>query len=189
MSIKVKETHDLMNVMAVEKVHVLYTGPFDSDILSVIAQSIENSLTENPIVNRKMFKIFVELCQNISYYSLEQEYLRSDKEQSHSMGTGIGTIAIQEFRDYFTFATGNVTNEKQIRNVIEKCKKINELNREELREFRRQQRKLDPSSRGGGNIGLIQVALTSENKIDYKIIPIGDDKLFYTVGVRINKKY
>ncbi len=187
MALKIKETHYLMNVMAVNKVHVLYTGPFDSDILSIIASSIQNSLSGNPVVDMKIFKIFIELCQNISYYSLEQE--EPDIASGEKHGTGIGTIAIQEYNDHFIFATGNVTNHELISSVVEKCDKINALDREQLREYRREQRKLGPGVRGGGNIGLIQVALTSENKIDYKLIPVAGGNLFYTIGIKINKKY
>ena len=187
MSLFINETHNLMNIMALKKVHILYTGPFDSDILSVIARSIESSLTGDPIINKKLFKIFIELCQNISYYSDEQEEVLNDYGELKS--TGIGTIAIQEFDDYFTFATGNITALEKITPVLDKCKKINSLDREGLREFRREMRKLEPSSRGGGNIGLIQVALTAENSLEYALIPVQGNEYFYTIGVKINKKY
>ena len=45
-----------------------------------------------------------------------------------------------------------------------------------------------PHKLGGGNIGLVQVALMSKYKLDYKIIPLEDEnKSFYIIAVRIDK--
>jgi len=173
---------ELLRTMTAENVQISYTGPFDSQVLSVIAKNIEYSLSENPIVNKKMFKIFIELAQNICFYSLEQQ------KSSDGSESGVGTLTIQEYDDYFVFATGNITKEQKIQSVIEKCEMINKLDRENLRKYKRDQRKLSPSERGGGNIGLIQVALTAENLLEYKIIPINNEIVFYIIAVKINKE-
>jgi hypothetical protein len=167
--------------MISKNVQISFTGVFDSQILSVIAKNIEFALSENPIVNKKMFKIFLELAQNISYYSAEQ-YPNTDGTFS-----GYGTLTIQEFSDHFILATGNMTTNEVIEPVIEKLNTINKLNRDDLREFKRQQRNLPPSRRGGGNIGLIQVALTADNPFNFQIIELEDNQAFYIVSVKIDK--
>jgi len=172
---------DFFNSMLNENVQISYTGVFDSQILSVIAKNIEFSLSENPVVNKKMFKIFIELAQNISFYSLEQT-VNCDGGSS-----GYGTLTIQEFNDYFVFATGNMSSETGIKPVITKIDTINTLSRDDLREFKRLQRNLPPSIKGGGNIGLIQVALTADNPFNYKVIQIDDFSVFFIVAVKINK--
>jgi hypothetical protein len=168
--------------MVAQNVHMSYTGPFDGQVLSVIAKNIEFSLSENPRVNKKMFKIFIELAQNISFYSREMHRSADGSE------AGIGTLTIQEFDDHFTFATGNMADREKIKPVLAKCDAINALDREALRDFKRGQRKQSPSEKGGGNIGLIQVALTAENPLEYKIIPVDDQTAFYIVAVKINKE-
>ena len=95
-----EDSMDFFNSMLNENVQISYTGVFDSQILSVIAKNIEFSLSENPVVNKKMFKIFIELAQNISFYSLEQT-VNCDGGSS-----GYGTLTIQEFNDYFV--AGNI---------------------------------------------------------------------------------
>jgi len=168
--------------MLAQNVQISYTGAFDGQVLSVIAKNIEYSLSENPRVNKKMFKIFIELAQNISFYSHEQQ------KASDGSISGIGTLTIQEFDDYFTFATGNITDKIKIQPVIDKCNAINALDRESLRDYKRIQRKQAPSEKGGGNIGLIQVALTAENPLEYRLIPIDETLAFYIVAVKINKE-
>jgi len=68
-----QEKEELFTTMTRKDVRISYTGPFDSQVLSVIAKNIEASLSANPIINKKIFKIFIELAQNISYYSAEQK--------------------------------------------------------------------------------------------------------------------
>ncbi len=176
-----QEEEELFTTMTRKDVRISYTGPFDSQVLSVIAKNIEASLSLNPVLNKKIFKIFIELAQNISYYSAEQ------KKAKDGSIAGIGTMTIQELDNHFVFATGNMTDTEKIKPVIAKCEAINKLDRKELRSLKREYRKLPPSSKGGGNIGLIQVALTAESLIDFQLIPVEENLAFYVVAVKVPK--
>ncbi|MCQ2975307.1 MAG: SiaB family protein kinase [Bacteroidales bacterium] len=167
---------------ATDHVAISYTGMFDSEILSVLAQGIEGTLSKDDKVNKKVFKIFIELAQNISQYSIEREINASGEDM------GVGTMLIREFEDYFEFSTGNKTTMDLIIPVIEKCDNINSMTREKLREYRRLQRNMPASNKGGGNIGLIQVALTAGNPIEYGVVKCEDNNYFYIVSVKINKE-
>lgn len=161
---------------------ISYTGMFDTEILSILAKDIENTLSNDEKINKKVFKIFIELAQNISLYSLERGVSNTGEN------SGIGTMIIREFDDRFEFSTGNKTTLESIIPVIEKCDNINSMNREKLREYRRLQRNMPPSHKGGGNIGLIQVALTADNPIEYGLVKCSEDEYFYIVNVKINKE-
>ncbi|MEA2043648.1 MAG: SiaB family protein kinase [Bacteroidota bacterium] len=170
---------EIFNQMEADKIRVSYTGPFDGSILSVMAKNIEFSLSSNPSVNKRMFKIFLELAQNISFYSAEKNI--------DNYNQGVGTLTIKEFENYFLFATGNIIEHKDAEIVIGRCEKINLLDRKELREYKREARKRAHSKIGGGNIGLIQVALTSRNKLQYKTIPLEDGESYYIIAAKIDK--
>ncbi len=173
--------HDIINTMNINSVSMSYTGPFDGQVLSVLAKNIEYSLSDRPTVNKKVFKIFLELAQNISYYSAEQERNRRGEE------AGVGILTIQEFDDHFIFSTGNLVTNSQAEKISGKCEKINSLGREELREYKRVMRKLPAGAKGGGNIGLIQVVLTAGTPIEYALNRLDDDKFFYIVAIKILK--
>jgi hypothetical protein len=168
--------------MTQESIQVLYTGPFDSNVLTVLAQNLEYSLTVDPKVTKKLFKIFIELAQNIALYSAER--VLNEIENAY---TGFGSIILKEFDDFFVFSSGNIAIKSDIDPVLKKCDTINSLTREELRDYKRQQRKMPPSKKGGGNIGLIQVALMAGNPLTYKIINIDDNQFFYIISVKISK--
>ncbi|MBR4265989.1 MAG: SiaB family protein kinase [Bacteroidales bacterium] len=164
-----------------DNIAISYTGVFDNEILSVLAKEIEGTLSSDDKVNKKVFKIFIELAQNISLYSLERDVT------SGGDGMGVGTMIIRNFDTYYEFSTGNKTTKENIIPVMEKCDNINSMSREKLREYRRLQRNMPAGQKGGGNIGLIQVALTASNPIEYALVKCEDGNYFYIVSVRINK--
>lgn len=175
------ESVNIRKRRATDNVCISYTGLFDSEILTVLAQGIEGTLSDNDKVNKKVFKIFLELAQNISQYSYEREINSSGESM------GVGTMLIREFDDYYQFSTGNKTTMESIVPVLEKCDNINSMTRDKLREYRRLQRNMPASAKGGGNIGLIQVALTADNPIEYGLVKCEDNNYFYIVSVKINK--
>ena len=176
------ESQKLLKQMTDDSVQISYTGAFDGQILSVIAKNIEYTLSHDPKVNKKVFKIFLELAQNISYYSAEQMRCKRDET------AGVGTLTIQEFDSHFVFATGNMVENKIAKKINEKCERINKLTRDDLRQFKRDQRKLPAGVKGGGNIGLIQVALTAGNPLNFKMLSIDDKLSFFIVAVKIDKQ-
>ncbi|HAN79763.1 MAG TPA: hypothetical protein DCQ31_19380 [Bacteroidales bacterium] len=171
------EFYKLLN----QNILISYTGSFDNQILAVIAKNIEFVLQGNPKVSKKIFKIFFELAQNISYYSDELIY------GPNNMKSGEGTLVIKETDKGYLFITGNLVKNEKAGTLIEKIKKINELNRDALREFKRAERNRPRGEQGGANIGLIQVALTSENELLYKVVPFDDERSFYIIGALISK--
>jgi hypothetical protein len=160
---------------------ISYNGPFDAQVLSVIAENIEYSLSNNPRVSKKIFKIFIELAQNISYYSAEKYRNETGSD------FGVGILVLREFEDYYSFSTGNIIDKKQVLPVIQKCETINMLDREKLRQYKRKLRNMPSGVPGGGNIGLVQVALTADYPIEYSVIALEDEKSFYIVNVKVNK--
>ncbi len=161
-------------------IQVSYRGPFDKTILSVMGKYIEVILVSNPKVSKKVFKIFIELAQNISYYSAEVNALAG-------RDSGVGTLVIAEFEDYFLFMAGNKVKNESIIEIIDKCEVINSLDRDSLRKYKREQRSLPQGPRGGAHIGLIQVALTSANPLDFEVNPVDREHSFFSITVKIDK--
>ena len=160
---------------------ISYNGPFDAQVLSIIAENIEYSLSNNPRVSKKIFKIFIELAQNISYYSAEK--LANDEGNYF----GVGILMLRELDDHYSFSTGNIIEARQVLTVLQKCETINILDREKLRQYKRKLRNMPSGVPGGGNIGLVQVALTADYPLEYDVINLDAEKSFYILNVRVNK--
>lgn len=158
-----------------------YTGPFDGQVLSMFGKNIEHTISDNRRLNKTIFKVFIELAQNVSYYSHEKETTKKGER------AGVGTFIIQDFNDYFYFLLGNPINEKHKEILRDKCTRINSYEREGLRAYKRELRKLPPGERGTGNIGLVQAALLSRNQLDFNILDIDNERSFYIIAVKIDK--
>jgi len=161
---------------------MLYKGPFDNHVLSVFTKYIEGIILKHPQISKKIFSIFIELAQNIAFYSAEATDFEEEKT------TGIGTLVISEHDRWYTFFTGNAVRNDDIMPLIEKCEIINSLDRAGLRKYKREQYKLPPGKKGTAHVGLIQVALTANNQIDIEVSPIDEETSFFAISVRINKK-
>ena len=173
------EYHNLMN----QNILVSYKGPIDERIMTVIGENILLVTNEGSgKTKNKIFKVFMELAQNVWLYSAESCKLENGKS------LGMGTLVVGEYGDYYTFVTGNVVHNTDIVPVIEKCETINSLDRDSLREYRREQRRLANEGKpNSGNIGLIQVALTAESPLDIELTPVNDDESFFSIAVKISK--
>ena len=147
----------------------------------MLGENVEGSLWEDKYKGRKFFKIFIELAQNISLYSARSSSGFKEKD------FGEGALIINEYKDYFMFSAGNIVEKNKKSLLSGKCELINSLDRDGLRELRRKLRR-KTHEQGGGNIGLVQVALISRYPLAYQFIPIEKGtKLFYIIGVKINK--
>ena len=172
---------EIFESMFDNKVVISYIGPFDGQLLSLLAANIEDSLWDDPKRGKKFFKIFIELSQNIYLYSKE-------KATGLDKSAGVGLMLIKEFGDHFQFITGNLVAYKDYVKLTDKCNQIISKTKEELREFKRQQRSLPRESEtDGGNIGIIQSTILSGYPPSYTFHKIDDDNYFYILSVRIDK--
>lgn len=165
-----------------ENIKLLYKGPIDERILSSIGDYITTMESFAGAVSvKKLFKIFFELAQNISYYSAEKIKLSDRKE------IGSGSLIIKEEEDAFILTTGNPVNNESIIPIIEKSEYINSLDRESLRRYKREERRRPQGIKGSAHIGLITVALASANPLDVEVNPIDEESSYFSIVVKIDK--
>ena len=157
---------------------IAYMGAVDSNVLTSMAQNMEEQTIDiSPQAQKKLFKSFIELAQNIALYSAERS--------SDDMYAGSGVIMLKEFEDHYRIYTGNVAHSSDVSKLREKIDNINKMDRAQLREYRRKMRK--QADGAGGNIGLIQVALIADNPIEYKFIRMDEKFSFIIISVKIDK--
>ncbi|MEA3452335.1 MAG: hypothetical protein U9Q83_10600, partial [Bacteroidota bacterium] len=77
------------NVAPDNKILHKYVGVFDQDTIKKFANILSNLSVHNKKAQRRLFYVFVELGQNVGYYS----GLRQDNEKK---SVGIGNVIIYE---------------------------------------------------------------------------------------------
>lgn len=158
-----------------------YRGPMSSDVLKEISQDIKVKLYHNQVLSRRAFSIYMELAQNILYYSPEK--IKIDQHEE-SIGA---VLLLEKDTDYF-FSCANLIENDQLKDIIGHCEMINSLNRKALRDYKRAQRKAPPKkySKGAG-IGLIQVSITARSPILLEYRKIDDFYSLFALTTNISQ--
>ncbi len=157
-----------------------YKGPFSQNVLNILGTYIKVILSKNPKQSQKIYRILFELAQNVAYYSAQRNTLDAESD-------GIGSLVILEKSDAYFFVTGNSVSKTDLGNILDKCEKINSLDSKGLRAYKRKQLELPDGVKGGANIGLIQVAITAANPLNFATVPIDDKTDFFSVAVKVDK--
>lgn len=163
---------------------ISYHGPLNIDFISFSANYLREMIQADQKVVKRIFKVFIELVQNVSYYSAE---IRENAKNPDSR-RGIGWFYIDELEDQYMISTGNMIH-KQHGPILEKnCREINSLDVTELRDLKRKTRSQASIKDIGAHIGLIHTGLISGAPLDVKITPIDEEHSFFRIKVKIDKK-
>lgn len=159
-----------------------YKGPLTDVLLSEFSRDIREKLQqENSKTGKKVFAIFMELAQNVLFYSKEENHFANNRDK-------VGTLVILQNQDTFRLITGNLVYKMDVPRLKEKCEVINSLDREALREYKRKLRNSPkPEESKGAGIGLVQAALTASNPLRVQIQDLAGDFAFFVLSVNVKK--
>lgn len=146
---------------------------------------MENKLmeaNEQSKTRKKIYNVLVESLQNLYHHvdELPDEY-------KNQVDPKFGTIIIVKDNDKYTISIGNFIRSTKIKYLKDKIDKINSLSREELKDmykFILNHQKL--SAKGGGGLGLVDIARKTGNKLNYTFLPVNDEFYFFNLDIYIN---
>ncbi len=182
MEIKAKEFDffEYHSKISRDNILISYKGPLTDILLSEFSRDIRKKLKEDPRSGKKVFSIFMELAQNVLFYSKEINHFGNHDR--------VGTLVVVNEDTHYKVITGNLIYRKDMMKLIEKCETIKTLDRDALREYKRLLRNEDGESESkGAGIGLVQAALTSNNQLEAKMKEINEMYAFFIVLVNIEK--
>ncbi len=168
--------------MLSKEVIIAYRGTFEKSVLGVLAQNIETTIDNDSVLKRKFFKLFLELAQNISDHSVEIVKTPSGED------SGSGLLIIKHKEENYLFITGNLIENEALKSLTKSVEHINSLNREQQREFKREQ--IELVEKGKKNcFGLVQIALVSGHNLEIKAIDTGTNQKFLIFSTEISKHH
>lgn len=161
---------------------IWYHGPINIDLVSFMSKYLKQIIQTHGIVLGRIYKVFIELIQNVSYYSARQQ------SESRSFGSGIGWFKVDEFDKYFVISTGNLILKEHEMVLKKNASEINLMDEESLRNLKRKTRSQASIRDIGAHIGLIQTGLITGNDLKLSIEPYDDQHLFCTISAQVNKR-
>ncbi|MDD2549033.1 MAG: SiaB family protein kinase [Bacteroidales bacterium] len=167
------------------EVIVAYKGEINAEVIADTLSLIEDKLVGTDIKNsikKRLYNVLVEGLQNLYHHvDMPKELIKADWNSNF----GIFTISYTE--DGFRISTGNFVKNDKTPKIQEKIDNINSLSSEELKEFYKfvlNNQKF--SKKGGGGLGLIDIARKTRNKLEYNFIKYNSEYDFFNFTTNIN---
>lgn len=161
-----------------------YKGSITSEMINDILEGVEKRLEEvdeDSKVRKKIYNILVESLQNLFHHiELSHEGIIEELEPK------FGILLVIKDNDLYKVITGNFINSRRIKFLREKIDKINSLSKDELKDmykFILNHQKL--SAKGGGGLGLVDIARKSGNKLEYEFHNYNDDYYFFNLTISV----
>ncbi len=163
-----------------------YKGSISSDVINKMLESIEKKLTttsEDGKVMKKLYNVLVESLQNL-YHHVEDLPAGSDVGVDESK---FGMLIVSKTENKYRITTGNFINSSKIKPLKDKIDKINSLSQDELKDmykFILNHQKL--TAKGGGGLGLVDIARKTGNKLDYSFQNVSNEFYFFNLDIYVS---
>ncbi len=161
-----------------------FNGVLSQDLIVSLGETVRGELAYHSriqLVNR-VFAVFIEMTQNILHYSLEK-YKVSDK---HSYG--IGNIVLLRNKGHYEIISTNKVNAEQMEYLTEKCRLVNRMTQEELKQLYiiRRRLKTEEGSKGAG-LGLIDIVRKAVAPLEFDFLPIDSDNYQFVLKAKVSE--
>ena len=169
--------------MTENDVMISFKGELTSELLTSILLSIESKLDfieEVPKVRRKVFSVLVECLQNLYHHTDENENGHSEERNAIFM--------VSNHEGYYYIYTGNHILTEHVPDLKSKIDKVNQLDKNELKSYYKEiLSNGQMSEKGGGGLGMIDIARKSGQKLEYNFLSLDKTNSFFTLKVKIER--
>ncbi|HSL85990.1 MAG TPA: DUF6272 family protein, partial [Bacteroidales bacterium] len=101
-----------------------------------------------------------------------------------------GIVEVKRVEKGYKIMTGNFVRTSNVEKLEEKIKRINRSTHEEIKElykFILNHQRI--SAKGGGGLGLVDIARKTGNKLDYAFRNYDDNYSFFFLNIFVNEEY
>ena len=180
-----EKIYSLYQTLEQEKVILSFNGVVTADFLTAVLDIMEtkmSQLEETPKTKKKVFNVLVECLQNL-YHHIDE----GCEEQKEIRRSKSALVMVVREEDNFLIQTGNYIDNKSVVGLDKRLKKINSLDKENLRDYYREVLGNGTvSEKGTAGLGMIDIARKSGNKLEYQFVKIDNDFSFFSLNVKID---
>lgn len=182
MSFDVNEYYSKLNG---DDVLIAYKGNVSSELISNVLEVVEarmDDYSEDSRIRKKVYNVLVESLQNLYHHI---EILPPELQKNFDEKFGI--LVVSRVGTKYKISTGNFVETSKVAQLKGKIDKINSMDADELKDmykFILNHQRL--SEKGGGGLGLVDIARKTGNKLDYKFNKYNDEFSFFNLDVYID---
>ena len=164
---------------------LFYKGNVDSDIINHVLDTVEDKMVavnEQSRLRKKVYNVLVESLQNL-YHHVDK--VPDDFEDQTADRYGL--LVVKKVDGGYKIITGNFVLADNIEKLEEKIKRINRSSHEEIKElykFILNHQRI--SEKGGGGLGLVDIARKTGNKLEYSFKEYNEQYSFFYLDILVN---
>jgi hypothetical protein len=166
---------------------LFYKGNVDSDVINQVLDTVEDKMVEvneQSKLRKKIYNVLVESLQNL-YHHVD----RVPEDFEDQTSEKFGLLVVKKIDRGYIIITGNFVHAENIEKLEEKIKRINRSTHEELKElykFILNHQRI--SAKGGGGLGLVDIARKTGNKLEYTFKEYNDKYSFFYLNILVNEE-
>ena len=170
-----------------EKNNILlsFKGDVTSELLTSILQIMENkmdNMQEEPKMKKKVYNVLVECLQNLYHHMDDVADAAGDVNRS-------AIFMIGKLNNAYTITTGNYILSENVNGLKGRLDEVNALTKEELKEYyKKVLNNGEMSLKGGGGLGMIDIARKTGEKLEYNFLEIDNKVSFFTLNIKVTQQ-
>ena len=180
----IKSLYEYKNDLQNNGIFFSFSGPISQDLIVELGSTLKRKMKfeeANSATILKVFSMVVEQTQNIIRYSAERIPISGEGEGEQKT-LSLGIIAVGYEKDRYFVLAGNLIENCHVERIRNNLDYIQTLDRNELKQYYKDQRKKDPeeTSKGAG-LGFIDMARKSSQALEYDFHKVDEDVSFFSL--------
>lgn len=170
-----------------EKKNILlsFKGDITSDLLTSILQIMENKMDnmhEEPKTKKKVYNVLVECLQNLYHHMDDTTNENGDKHRSAIFMIGKNDTS-------YNIISGNYILNESVPILKNRLDEVNSLSKDQLKDYYKEiLSNGEMSLKGGGGLGMIDIARKTGEKLEYDFLEIDNKVSFFTLIIKITQQ-
>jgi hypothetical protein len=182
----VERIHELYDSLQRQRVLLSFKGALTAELVTALLGAVERKMEQiepDHKARKRVFNVVMECLQN-------QFHHQSKADQHAQVGStpvsAHGVVMIAHTDGGYSVLTGNFMAAGEVERLRNYLDQVNELTADSLRDLYRE--KLNNgtfSDKGGGGLGILDIARKSKGKLEYGFVPYDQGNTFFSLNVNV----
>lgn len=182
----IERIHDLYDELERQRIMLSFKGSLTTELITALLGMIEHKmelLEPDGRTRKRVFNVVMECLQNLYHHKSSTP---SGTAHGEDTSGPHGVVMIAHLENGYSVLTGNLMAHTDVDRLKAHLERINGLSPEELREFYKTTLADGRfGARGGGGLGMIDIARKSGAKLEYGFVPMDKDSAFFSLNVNV----
>jgi hypothetical protein len=181
--------HDLYEEMERHHVMLSFKGNLTTELVTALLEAVErkmDAIEPDARSRKRVFNVVMECLQNLFHHNAR---VVDDAAYTSPTGEPHGVVMIAHLEKGYSVVTGNFMAGSDVERLKNHLDKINSMDAGALRDlYKTTLADGGFSAKGGGGLGMIDIARKSGAKLEYGFVPYDEDNAFFSLNVNVSTR-